>query len=154
PSNRPMTLNVVFSAFGAASCSGANRERCSRWTAVHEFGHAIGFEHEQDRGDHVPAMQACYNALNTGASGHQTLGPWDIDSIMNYSNTPNYNPTGKLQNYTHPGRLSPGDIMGVQLAYGRKQGGSLVAVERGRCVGSDSSNNGSPALLRGCNPYN
>ena len=75
-----MQLNTWAS--GNGNCvAGWSRERCVRSTAVHEFGHGLGYKHEHKRPD-KPA--SC--TQTTGASGDLAIGPWDGDSVMNYCN--------------------------------------------------------------------
>ncbi|MET0405754.1 MAG: M12 family metallopeptidase [Cystobacter sp.] len=80
---------------------------CIKFVSVHEFGHAIGFQHEQDRLD---TPQWCKDqqvgSVNTG-SGDWQLGDWDASSIMNYCNKANY------QTWL----LSPTDQWAVGVAY-------------------------------------
>lgn len=67
-------------------------------SAVHEFGHALGFKHEQERED-TPEWCRDVRRLKIGCDG--VFGDWDASSIMNYCN-PNY--------HTSPAILSDGDI--------------------------------------------
>lgn len=77
---------------------------CNRAIAVHEFGHAIGFAHEQNRPD-TPGE--CTQPPQ-GTSGDAMLTPWDIHSVMNYCNP----------KYSNDGMLSDFDIVAVQFIYG------------------------------------
>ena len=84
-------------------------QKCVTSIGVHEFGHAIGFAHEQNRPD-TPGE--CTEAPQ-GGNGDVMLKPWDIHSVMNYCN-PVYNNDGKLSDY---------DVVSVQKAYGKPGGG-------------------------------
>jgi hypothetical protein len=77
---------------------------CVRAIATHEFGHGLGFAHEQNRSD---APGEC-RELSQGPNGTRLLTPYDPHSVMNYCN-PQYNNNGKL---------SRCDVEAVQAIYG------------------------------------
>jgi hypothetical protein len=71
---------------------------------VHEFGHALGFAHEQNRPDRP---STCTEPAQ-GSNGNLMIGAWDLQSVMNYCN-PDWNGNGQL---------SATDIAGVRQLYG------------------------------------
>ena len=108
-----VTLNFTFANWSTSCASQAYKSSCVYDTAVHEFGHALGFNHEQARSD-TPSW--CTNRDSsdffTTILGGTPLGPWDEYSVMNYCNPI----------WDNGGRLSPGDVRGVQWEYGRSGG--------------------------------
>jgi hypothetical protein len=100
-----MVLNFRFNRWGQ-SC----QQRivfCVRAIAVHEFGHALGFAHEHNRGDTPPE---CLNDNKpSGPDGDWKVTEYDPYSIMNYCNKP----------WLGNGRLSARDIEGLQRIYGK-----------------------------------
>jgi hypothetical protein len=75
-----MVLNFTFRRWIPACQDGSVDTWISR-IAVHEFGHAIAFRHEQDRDDTVG--EEC-KKLKTGPNPQLILTPYDPTSIMNY----------------------------------------------------------------------
>jgi hypothetical protein len=100
-----MVLNFAFHNWGSACReTEARREACIKSIGVHEFGHALGFAHEQNRPD-TPGE--CDQPAQ-GPNGDKLLTPWDKDSVMNYCNA----------KYNNEGLLSKFDIVAVEYIYG------------------------------------
>lgn len=84
--------------------NGGSLQPQMEYVAVHEFGHVLGFHHEQDR----PEAEARACSLGAPTDAGTTVGPYDPDSIMNYCNA-----DGNAN-----GVLSEGDIANVRAVYG------------------------------------
>ena len=113
-----MVLNFSFKEW-SPSCQ-ATRLYCIRVIAIHEFGHALGFAHEQNRPETPAGQPGTSKKLCTeqkqGGDGDSVIGPWDINSVMNYCN-PRWNGNGFL---------SVGDIKAVREVYGNGFFGNVI----------------------------
>ena len=83
-----MLLNFTFSNWGS-SCATQQRDaqEAALSNAIHEFGHALGIAHEQNR---PTRTDPCTDAPQ-GINGDVIIGPFDNSSIMNYCFNSSYN---------------------------------------------------------------
>ena len=97
-----MQLNFTFKNF-SKSCQ-STRQYCIEAIAAHEFGHALGLAHEQNRSDRFDCTEA-----HQGTEPDYFVTPYDKVSIMNYCN-PSWNGNGQLSDL---------DRLGVNVLYGK-----------------------------------
>ncbi len=106
--NQGMVLNFTFNSWSESCKSSPEaRDYCIKGIAVHEFGHAIGFAHEQNRPD---KPGECRQPAQGSSAGAVMLTPYDPRSVMNYCN----------EKYNNDGKLSMWDIDALHKVYGGK----------------------------------
>jgi hypothetical protein len=106
-----MVLNFTYKNWSPI-CQ-TDPQYCSEVISIHEFGHALGFAHEQNRPD---TPNFCTDDPQ-GTDGDTIIGAWDLYSVMNYCN-PAWNGRGTL---------SKTDIVMVRKFYGS---GNILKMER------------------------
>ena len=100
----------------------ANLEKEIRYTAVHEFGHALGIYHEQGRAE---AANLTERLTETATTGAQPIGYYDLYSTMNYNSyTYGTMPDGTIEYKDRDGNpmpsdppLSCGDLIAIRTLY-------------------------------------
>jgi hypothetical protein len=103
-------INFTFAHWNNEPCNvrAEARESCIKATAVHEFGHVLGFVHEHNR--HESWGQGCTVPADDGV-GSREFTAWDGKSVMNYCNKDRLAESGKLSDL---------DKAAVALFYGRR----------------------------------
>ncbi|MFM9905049.1 MAG: hypothetical protein ACKVQJ_10820 [Pyrinomonadaceae bacterium] len=117
-SKNGMELNFTFKKFSPGCQAENRRPSCITSIALHEFGHALGLMHEQDRADSTCTTEKSGN-------GGLLLTAYDPESVMNYCNP----------HWINDGVLSALDIVGIQKLYGARK-----AVSPGRITITDTLN--------------
>jgi len=149
-----VTLNLLFDTQGPDGCrtDNAARQHCIRAVALHEFGHVLGFYHEEERDDYTMLPGSTFPSdcqeQDAANSDPQYYGAYDSASVMSYCGQPYEFPSTWKEN------LSAGDIAAVQRAYGRRIAGSLVS-PRGDCVSNHAdAPNGEHTFMYDCDEAN
>ena len=125
-------------------CPGGEYERCTKADAIHEFGHVLGFFHEEESPDRQFSSLAelgreCDTNFDGGVILGNRIGAYDLSSVMSpcgraYKAFPwtaaNRWSTDVHSNTGRKVELSVNDIAALQHVYGRHQPGTLMSEQR------------------------
>ncbi len=111
--------------------------------AVHEFGHTLGFYHEEERPDSPAVTTGPCAKQSWPNSNPVTYGAYDPNGIMSYCAPPTSAPW-----------LSPNDIAGIQRSYGRRKVSSLVTPRASCAAARYTVGAGDVAFLWDCDEAN
>jgi hypothetical protein len=135
--NNGVKLNLYYDdRIWDCQLSEANLKRCVQAVALHEFGHVLGFYHEEERPDYAGGTGACADQ-DFPNSNPQYYGAYDLDSVMSYCGQPG----GDIS--TWKTEISPGDIAAVQKAYGRRVSGQFATARGADMLANRIDPNGS-----------
>ena len=119
-------------------------QACIEYLAIHEFGHALGLYHGEERTDWPSNINGCPRQTYTPTWPWwpvPTEMPWgapDRDSVMAYCSG-------------GPTSLSPGDVAGIQRGYERHLPGTLLSLPGSLCLRAHANDsNGSNAFGWAC----
>jgi hypothetical protein len=118
---------------GDCQASQASLQHCVQAVALHEFGHVLGFYHEEERPDYSSSATGACAKQSWPNANPQYYGAYDVDSVMSYCGQP------ADQINTWKDQLSPGDIAAVQKAYGRRISGQMVAARSADMLSDNNS---------------
>lgn len=124
-------------------CNGntnAELKTCITYLAMHEFGHALGLYHEEERSDWPENIAGCPRQTHDPAApwwpipGTRLFGSPDRQSVMAYCSG-------------QPQQLTEQDVVAVQSLYGRHLPGSLVAPHAGLCLAAHADAGNGAAVF-------
>lgn len=129
-------------------CNYPSLKSCIEYLAIHEFGHTLGFYHEEERVDWPTDIPGCPKQT------HPVTDPWwPIPTEMDFGAP---DPTSIMAYCSDwPTSLSPKDITGVQHLYTRRIPGTVLSVPGSLCLsGHANGQNGSGTFGWECDEAN
>lgn len=136
-----VTINLHCGAY-------PNLKSCIEYLAIHEFGHTLGYYHEEERDDWPTNIPGCPKQT------HAPADPWwPIPTEMDFGAP---DPTSVMAYCSGwPTNLSPRDITGAQHLYTRRIPGTMLSIPGSLCLsGHANEANGSGTFGWDCDEAN